>query len=61
MFEWIYDYLFKRNIPDVADISTNTDSIIKKEEYEIISRKITEKVLVDTSMETDRDDLVIHL
>jgi len=60
-FGLLYDYLFNKNIPDVADISTNTDSTIKREEYEIISRKISEKVLVDSSMETTDNDLVLHL
>ena len=65
-FELIFDYLFKtryveEKTVDVIDISTNTDSTIKREEYEIISRKISEKVLVDNSMETTDIDLVLHL
>jgi hypothetical protein len=63
-YKRIYSYFFNRNdtIRD-DDVHNQNNTIIKKEEYEIIKKKISEKILVENSTNTQflLDDISIQL
>ena len=60
-YKRIYYYFFNTNNDIRDDIHDETELIIKKEEYEIIKKKISEKILVENSTNTIVDDLCIDL